>query len=397
MIDRRVPRRAALASMLGLGLGAVGMGAAGCGASGSAGGAAAEPGASTPSASASGAPGTSSASGRVMGAEWESHVRTFMAWPASADIWGSDLPAVQNDVAALARAIAGYEHVVLLARPDQQDAAQSACGSGVEVVPIPVDDLWARDTAPVFIHNGGQLAGVDFNFNGWGDKQPHADDANVAKAILQKYGVPRIDAPLVAEGGALETDGQGTLMATESSLVNSNRNPGKTRQQIEDELKQTLGLSTVIWFAGVAGQDITDAHVDCLARFVAPGVVLLDKTFPGSPPDVWSQASDQARTVLADATDARGRKIQVIDLPEPDPDQITGQGDAFVSSYTNFFIADGAVFLPKFGDAAADDAAQQILRDHFPDRDVVAVAIDAIAAGGGGIHCATHDMPGTPS
>ncbi|GAA1959982.1 hypothetical protein GCM10009838_15460 [Catenulispora subtropica] len=245
--------------------------------------------------------------------------------------------------------------------------------------------------------DSGTLTGVDFNFNGWGDKQQHADDAGVARAVLERYRTPRVVAPLVAEGGALETDGQGTLLVTESSLVNDNRNPGKTRDQVEADLKATLGVTKVIWLAGVKGQDITDAHVDCLVRYVAPGVVLLDKTFPGGPPDVWSRSSDQARGVLAQATDARGRKLQVVDLPQPDPDQITGKGDAFVSSYANFFVANGAVVMPKFGDAAADDEARQILGEHFPGRKVVPVQIDAIAAGGGGIHCSTHDMPGTPA
>jgi agmatine deiminase len=153
-------------------------------------------------------------------------------------------------------------------------------------------------------------------------------------------------------------------------------------------------VQKVIWFAGVSGQDVTDAHVDCLARFAAPGVVLLDQGFPDAPPDVWSHAGDQARTVLRSATDATGKPITVVELTQPDPDLITGRGDAFVSSYVNFSIANGAVFVPKFGDSAADGTAQGILRDRFPGRDIVPVSIDAIAAGGGGIHCSTHQQPG---
>lgn len=153
-----------------------------------------------------------------------------------------------------------------------------------------------------------------------------------------------------------------------------------------------LGVRTVIWFAGVRGHDFTDAHVDSLVRFVAPGVVLVDRAFPGEPPDVWSRSADQARAVLADAVDARGKTLEVVELPQPDPGQITGDGDEFLSSYVNFFIGNEAVFLPRFGDRRADDAAQQILGDHFPDREIVAVGIDAIGAGGGGIHCATHEQ-----
>ncbi|MDI2124578.1 agmatine deiminase family protein [Yinghuangia seranimata] len=375
-----------------VGVGAVAVGLAGCsdssGTDGEAG----------PETSGTSAPGTSgSPSTRRFGAEWDSHARTFMSWPASTGIWGPDLAAVRRDITGIARAIAATEPVVLLARPEQADDAQNACGSDVEVVPIPVDDLWARDTVPVFVEEAGAVHGVDFNFNGWGDKQAHGHDALVAREVLAKYGIPRDQTWITAEGGSFETDGAGTLMVTESSVVNDNRNPGKSRQQIEDELKRVLGVTKVIWFEGVRGKDITDAHVDSLARFVAPGVVLLDKAFPGEPADSWSRSADQARAVLKDATDARGKTLQVIDLPQPDPQEMTGHGDDFVSSYVNFFIGNKAVFLPRFGDKAADDRARGILRDHFPDRDVVSLRIDTIASGGGGIHCATHDQPGTPA
>ncbi|MFI5649161.1 agmatine/peptidylarginine deiminase [Kitasatospora sp. NPDC051705] len=330
---------------------------------------------------------------RRFGAEWDKHLRTVMSWPASETVWGDQLPDVRRDVAGLAQAISAREPVVMMARPEQKDAAQKACGSAVEVVPIAVDDLWARDTLPVFVEEGGKVKGVDFNFNGWGGKQQRGNDAKVARAVLAKYGVERVETTLVAEGGSFETDGLGTLMVTESSVVNDNRNPGMSRDQVEAELKRVLGVTKVIWLAGVKGKDITDAHVDCLTRFAAPGVVLLDQAFPGTPADVWSRSADQARSVFKTATDARGRKLEVVELQQPDPDKITGRGDAFVSSYMNFYIGDKGVYLPKFGDARADDRAQQILKQYFPTREIVPVKIDAIAAGGGGIHCATHDIP----
>lgn len=390
-----MPRRAMLRSLAGAG--ALALGAAACSDSSDSSGPTA-PGSSPPATS--GGTGTApetAASARRFGAEWDSHVRTFMSWPAATGIWGADLPAVREDIARVARAIAATEPVVLLARPDQADAARRAVGADVDVVPMQVDDLWARDTVPVFVEESGTVHGVDFNFNGWGDKQSHEHDARVAREVSAKYGIPLDRTWLVAEGGSFETDGVGTLMVTESSIVNDNRNPGRTRQQIEDELERVLGITKVIWFEGIRNQDITDAHVDSLARFVAPGVVLLDKAFPGEPADSWSRSADQARAVLRDATDARGKPIRVVDLPQPDPERMTAPpGDDFVSSYVNFFIGNRAVFLPRFGDKAADDRARGILRDHFPTRDVVMVQIDAIAAGGGGIHCATHDQPGTP-
>lgn len=141
------------------------------------------------------------AGARRLGAEWESHTRTFMSWPAlAAGVWEEDLPYVREDIARVARAIAEYEYVVMMARPDQQAAAQKACGSQVEVIPLQVDDLWARDTVPVFVEEAGKVIGVDFNFNGWGNKQEHKNDALVGRALLEKYKIPRVQAPLVAEG-----------------------------------------------------------------------------------------------------------------------------------------------------------------------------------------------------
>ncbi|MEU5774150.1 agmatine deiminase family protein [Streptomyces venezuelae] len=331
-----------------------------------------------------------------MGAEWESHARTFMSWPALDSVWGEDLPHVREDIARVARAVAEYEYVVLMAGPDQRAAAQKACGRDVEVIPLAVDDLWARDTVPVFVEDGDKVTGVDLNFNGWGDKQVHTHDARVGRALLSEYRIPRRKAPLVAEGGSLETDGEGTLLVTESSVVNDNRNPGKSRDDIEGELKRTLGIEKVVWLAGVRGQDITDAHVDSLVRFTEPGVVLLDRAHPDTPADVWSRAADQARDVLSGAEDAKGRRFEIVDLPQPDLSRITGEGDDFVSTYANFYVANDSVFMPEFGDRKADGRARGILREHFPGRDVVPVRIDTIASGGGGIHCSTHDQPGKP-
>ncbi|MFE4378811.1 agmatine deiminase family protein [Streptomyces cyaneofuscatus] len=382
MSHRPPTRRTVLRTLTGLG--ALAFGAAACG----------------PDDYASGAVGTGSDRApegeRRFGAEWDSHARTFMSWPALESVWEEDLPYVREDIARIARAIAEYEYVVMMARPDQQKAAQRACGSQVEVIPLAVDDMWARDTVPVFVEEGGEVVGVDFNFNGWGEKQEHTNDARVGRTLLSKYRIPRVEAPLVAEGGSFETDGEGTLLITESSIVNENRNPGLSRDAIEADLVETLGVEKVVWLKGVRGQDITDAHVDSLVRFTAPGVVLLDQAFPGTPPDSWSRAADQAREVLSEATDARGRRFEVIDLPQPDLDRITGEGDDFVSTYANFYVANDSVFMPRFGDRKADDRARGILQEQFPDRDIVPVVIDTVASGGGGIHCATHDQPGKP-
>ncbi|MEV6066266.1 agmatine deiminase family protein [Nocardia sp. NPDC052001] len=327
-----------------------------------------------------------------MPAESARHARTFMSWPPLDSVWkGQDGLAVQDDIAGIARAIAEFEPVTLLAEPAEADAAQQACGSGVEVIPIATDDLWIRDTGPTFVLGAGGLAGVDLHFNGWGNKQQHRRDAAVAGTLLNRLGLPRVDAPIVGEGGSIEIDGEGTLMATESSLVNANRNPGKSRADIERALQDLFGVSKVIWVKGVAGQDITDYHIDSLARFADPGTVIISQPPEGD--DVWVRAYDQAFEVLRNETDAKGRKLEIVQLPEPDPANLGQRGDSFLSSYVNFYVANNAVIMPRFGDRAADDHAKGIVADLHPGRTVVQVEINTVAEGGGGIHCATQQQP----
>ncbi|MGA5821214.1 agmatine deiminase family protein [Kitasatospora sp. NPDC094028] len=339
-----------------------------------------------------------------MPAESDRHDRTFMAWPALSSIWRTQLSAVRDDIARVAHEISRYEPVVVVARPGQAADARYYCGRGayypVTVLEISNDDLWIRDFGPTFLTAPGAIAGVDTNFNGWGKSgtpyyQRYTEDAAVAATLLAGYGVDRVQAPFVGEGGALETDGQGTLLATVSSLVNDNRNPGMSQDQVEQALRSTLGMDKVIWLAGLAGQDITDDHIDCLARFSTPGRVLLDQPGPGTD-RIWADVYEQAKQVLGTATDAQGRPLTVVELPGPDRARIRGRGKDFLSSYTNFYVANGAVFVPQFGDGYADALAYSILRAEFPGRDVVQLDIDNIASGGGGIHCATQAQPAVP-
>ncbi|MFE6856570.1 agmatine deiminase family protein, partial [Streptomyces sp. NPDC057674] len=339
-----------------------------------------------------------------MPAETDQHVRTFMAWPALSSVWSSHLGAVRRDIATVAHEISRYEPVVMLARPDQAADARYTCGSGayygIEVVEIANDDLWIRDFGPTFVVAPGAVAGVDTNFNGWGKAgtsyaQPYANDAAAAAALLGQYGIDRVRAPFVGEGGSLETDGAGTLLATVSSLVNGNRNPGMSQDQVEQGMKSVLGVDKVIWVPGLAGQDITDAHIDCLARFTAPGQVILDKPGPGVD-SKWVAVYEETRRILQDATDAQGRRLTITELPGPDRRYIRGRGNDFLSSYTNYYTANGAVLVPQFGDGYADGVAYAILQAAYPGRNVVQLNIDNVASGGGGIHCATQSQPVVP-
>ncbi|MGW5778019.1 agmatine deiminase family protein [Streptomyces sp. NPDC003863] len=341
-----------------------------------------------------------------MPAEHDRHVRTFMAWPALSSIWSPYFDGVRRDIARVADAISRYEPVVVIARPEQAADARYQCGAGayygIEVVETANDDLWIRDFGPTFVVAPGAVAGVDTNFNGWGKTgtsyyQPYANDAAAAATLLDRYGVPRVQAGFVGEGGSLETDGQGTLLATVSSLVNANRNPGMSQDQVEQAMKSALGIDKVIWVPGLAGQDITDCHIDCLARFVAPGRVILDQPGPGTDPK-WVAVYNETKQILLSATDAQGRSLTVTELPGPTRSRIRGKdrGSAFLSSYTNYYTANGAVLVPQFGDGYADGVAYGILAAAYPGRTIVQLDIDNIATGGGGIHCATQSQPVVP-
>ncbi|MFI2072058.1 agmatine/peptidylarginine deiminase [Streptomyces triculaminicus] len=333
---------------------------------------------------------------RHLPSESQPHARTLMGWPPAGSVWGRHTPDARRDVAAIARTIAEYEPVVLLASPEDAADAHRACGGGgVEIVRVPVDDLWLRDSGPTFVTGpGGELAGVDFRFNGWGGKQAHPNDGPLAARVLGLFDIPRIEAPLVAEGGSFETDGAGTLLATESSLVDDDRNPGRSRDDIERDLKDLLGVRRVIWLEGVRGADITDCHVDALARFVGPAMVVLSKPPAGAEPgDVWTRVYRQARAALEAATDADGRTLEIIDLPEPDPAELGERGPDFLGGYVNYYLVNGAVIVPRFGDRRADDEAAALLGALHPGRAVRTVEIPALAEGGGGIHCATRQQP----
>ncbi|WP_432035065.1 agmatine deiminase family protein [Streptomyces cucumeris] len=331
--------------------------------------------------------------GRRIPAETARHRRTYLAWPPLDSDWADMAEDVQRDIAGIARAVAGFEPVTLLAAPEEAKAARRACGAGVEVIPVPVDDLWIRDSGPTFVSGRKGLEGIDLRFNGWGGKQRHPRDTRVARSVTAHAGGAGLDARLTGEGGALEVDGHGTLMATESSLVNDNRNPGLSRDRIEARLKELLGVSKVIWFKGVKGKDITDCHVDALARFAGDGVVLLSRPRTDDGPTVWSRVYDQARGVLKGSTDALGRRLEVVDLPEPDRAVIGRRGRDFLGCYANYYVVNGGVIVPRFGDRGADRRAASVIGDLHPGRKVVQVDIPAVAEGGGGIHCATQQQP----
>lgn len=324
------------------------------------------------------------------------HTRTWMAFGASAAIWGDDLlPLVQRNLATLARTIAQHEPVTMLVRPRERRIAQGLLGDArnVSLIDCPIDDLWIRDTGPTFVTNdAGKLAAVDLNFNGWGRKQAHAQDAKVAAFVAQQTKVPRQRARVVMEGGCIEVDGEGTAIITESCTLNRNRNPGMSKAEFEDQLMPLMGLDKIIWLPGIKGRDITDGHTDFYARFAHPGVVVA-----GLEMDPELDDYEVTRThleMLQNATDAQGRKLQVLTLESPTRVRPQWMDNAeFAAGYIGYYVCNGAVIMQQFGDRQADEKARATLARAFPDRKIVQLDMDGIAAGGGSIHCATQQQP----
>lgn len=328
-----------------------------------------------------------------MPAEWEPHQRTFMAWPCRGALWGSApaLARARHATAAVARAISGFEPVTMIARPEHVAAAGVACGAGITVSAHEIDDSWMRDTGPTFVRDGwGGLAGVQWRFNGWGGKYvPHDKDAAIAGVLLRDLGLACHKAALVAEGGALHTDGAGTLITTEQCLLNPNRNPGMSQTGIETVLKNMLGMRKVIWLQQGLSGDETDGHIDNVACFAAPGRVILQGC--GDPADADFAIVADNRTRLKAARDARGMPLDIMELPAPRARR-DERGARLTLSYVNFYLANGGLIMPAFDDPA-DEPARQLLAAAFPDRQLVQLPALDIVMGGGGIHCITQQMP----
>lgn len=326
-------------------------------------------------------------------AEEQPHAATWMAWPGDTEIYGDAayFESVKEHLARLARAIARFEPVRMLARPALIDEVTALCGERVQPVPVPANDMWIRDSGPVFaLTSGTALCGIDFNFNAWGGKQnPHDDDSQIARRLCAYLGVPRIETSLVGEGGGLEYDGDGTVLLTDSCWLNDNRNPGMSRAEVTAELRRLLGVEKLIWLPGVKDRDITDGHIDGALRFVRPGLVMTG----GYPSDdsIWGDTLRESRAILRRETDARGRSFELVDIPSATDPQ--NPSDDLFTGYANYYVGNGAIFTPHFGDRRADAIAAKRFGQLYPDREVVALSVDRIYENGGGIHCVTQQQP----
>lgn len=350
-----------------------------------------------------------------MPAEYEPHEGCIMIFPERRDSWQYGAYAAQQAFARVAEVISRSEKVTVCASAGQYDNARRIMPSQVRVVEMSSNDAWARDYAPTFVVRDGAertVRGVDWGFNAWGGLKdglyfPWDRDNEMARKLcdlLEKDVYDKRD--FILEGGSIHVDGEGTCLVTESCLLGEGRNPELTREQIQDTLKDYLGVSTVIWLPCGIYQDETNGHVDNICAFTAPGEVVLAWTEDAGDPQYAMSAA--CLEVLEGTRDAKGRSIRVHKLPLPKPVTMTEEecrglddcfgkptrtpGERLAASYVNFYISNGNIVMPGFGDPA-DEAAREVLQGLFPDREVVQIYARDILIGGGNIHCITQQIP----
>jgi agmatine deiminase len=340
-------------------------------------------------------PTTPAELGYRLPAEWEPHLATFLAWPHRRATWLGDFAEVPPVFAAIARVIAAHEPVRILAagRPLLEARRTLADVAAVEFEEIATNDAWLRDTGPVFLlppaDSGLPPAAVAFGWNAWGGKYPPwDDDARVGETLARRLGLPVFAGGIVLEGGAIETDGDGTLLANERCVVDPRRNPGLDRTALERVLTATLGVERVLWTAGELAGDDTDGHIDQLARFVAPGRVLAARQPDPLDPNHGPLEANLA--LLRSLVDARGRRLEVV--PIDIPPRFAFRGVQLPASHLNYLVANGVVAVPVFG-SPTDEPALATLEQAFPGRQVVPVDCGTLVRGRGGLHCITREQP----
>lgn len=329
---------------------------------------------------------------RVVPAEWAAQKALWTCWPSAADLWEDNLAPARAEVGAMVRLIAAGQRVKVLANGAEAvaDARASLPGS-VEVIDAAFGDIWLRDTGPIFAADaGGKPVALRFRFNGWGGKYDLAGDSTVGDLVARLSGAPVAAHDFLLEGGAVDHDGEGTVLTTRQCLLNPNRNPTWTGEaDAEAALQLAFGARKVLWLGDGLLNDHTDGHVDNIARFIAPGVVACME--PAGRDDPNAEILEAIAADLSGMTDAAGRRLEVVRIPSPGlvPDE---DGDPVPASHMNFIIANQVVVMPHYGTATADEALRR-LAVRFPGRRVHGVRSDAVLTGGGSFHCITQQEP----
>lgn len=383
-------------------------------------------------------------------AETRPHLATLLSFPSRRSTLPELHAATRNEIISLATTIAAFEPVRLHARPedipqaeallDKQSTLSRQHRANITLIAAPTNHCWIRDTGPVYTRSADAedktRYAIDFRFCEWGHKTteriygsrvspaaakaletspqyaewPVMDveamrentafagvvlDLENANADAVADVVVRVQSAIKLEGGGIEVDGEGTFMATESSIIGDARNAGLGKKEIEAELGRLLGVSTFIWFPGRVGLDVTDVHIDAEARFVRPGVVVVCRPHEKAEKVHWEIYSE-IREVLERSTDARGRRFEVHDVVEPDPSciegNLAGEEKAPAASYVNFYFVNGGLVMPAFGDAEADAKAFELLKSLVPEREVRQVEVNALPRTGGVLHCVTQQV-----
>ncbi|MBM3484655.1 MAG: agmatine deiminase [Alphaproteobacteria bacterium] len=356
--------------------------------------------------------GSPRADGFRLPGEFEPHAGCWLLWPERPDTWRDGARPAQAAFAAVASAIAGFEPVTVGASPAQYRNARAMLPPAVRVVELQADDSWMRDTGPSFVINdAGLVRGVQFDVNAYGGREhglyaPWENDRLVATKVLELERLDRYVAPLVLEGGAITSDGTGTLITTLDCVINDNRNPGRSRAAIEAILRDYLAAETIVWLPHGLMHDETGGHVDNIVSFVGPGVLLLAWSDDRADPSY--ERVREAQAILSRARDARGRAFEIHKLPLPRPTAMTSAeastltistdakarraGDPVCASYINAYVGNGVVVVPTFDDPADEPARALYARLHLTRR-IVQVPARELVLGGGGIHCITHEQP----
>jgi agmatine deiminase len=332
---------------------------------------------------------TAKAAGFAMPAEWEPHARCWMQWPYRQDFVWPDVGETQAAYARVARAVRRFEPVTMVVSESELANARERCGDDVDYLVMDLDDSWARDAGPNFVRKGSEVAASIFHFNAWGRKYEQTrHDAAVGHRIAEHLGVRTFTSNVFMEGGGINVDGQGTILTSESCILNENRNPGLSKSEAEQILCDSLGGSKVIWVPGDPLDQETDGHIDGLACFIRPGAVLCEVGNPDDP-DRQKDLAENWRA-LELATDAAGNSLEIFPIDEAfDAEPM---GEKYCGSFINFYIANGGIVAPTYG-TDTDTRAHNAIQDAFPEHELVTVNIDHIAVAGGGIHCITQQQP----
>lgn len=350
-------------------------------------------------------------------AEWEPHDACWLAWPSHEQEWLGFLEETRREFVALCRAISGQPipkkdlifypatlpnnypneslDILVLDEAGKNQAEKALQGIPARFHIMPFGDIWLRDIAPIFVKTlpakkgSNKLAGLRFNFNGWGEKYIMLGDELVAQNIIQQLNLPERYFPIYLEGGAIEVDGQGTCLTTRQCLLNPNRNPNLTQTDLESTIEAAFGVGKILWLNQGLLNDHTDGHIDTIARFIAPGVVICMQAL--DPDDPNASVLEEIAQELSSFTDAKGRSLVVRRIPSPGK-ILDSQGQIMPASYLNFYISNTTVVVPIYG-SAYDRKAVQLISEYFPNRHTIGLSAKAILTGGGAFHCITQQQP----